>query len=360
MKLKTRMKTYRPNYKLAEEKAIEFIGCLDKKELPIKLMKFKKIFDDLEIKTYSWYSKKMGLSIEKVCEDLGSEDGCCVYNELNGKYRIYYNDTIENEGRKRWTLAHELGHYALKHHEMYGQNIMQRNSISNENYEAFEKEANCFARNLIAPPHVIFHFEEKDPSIIEHICKVSSEAAQNIFHFLYRGVREYGIGYSKDYAEKLGFKDFLNQVNNRYFCKNCRIHYTIEKPSYCSCCGNKSLTKTIYKFGDEFEMKYPAVVEVDFKGRAKICPCCQNEDLDYDGNFCNVCSTYLVNECADLYDDDPFGNQEILVESCGTKLSGNARYCHKCGNPSRFMNAGHLRAWNYTPIEREELEDLPF
>lgn len=356
----TRMKTYSPNYNLAERKALEFLKLSNSKELPIKIQQFKKIFKDLEIVKFSVYAKKEGLTIEEVCEGLETEDGLITFNPINNKYRIMYNDTIENEGRKRWTLAHELGHYALNHLERMDVPILRRSETKNDKDNPFEKEANCFARNILAPPHVIFHLEEKDPSIIEQICKVSSEAAQNIFRFLYRGVREYGIGYSKDYAEKLGFKDFLHQVNNRYFCKNCRVHYTIEKPSYCSCCGNESLTKTIYKFGDEFEMKYPALVEVDFKGRAKVCPCCQNEELDYDGNYCNICSAYLVNECADLYDDDPFGNQEILVESCGTKLSGNARYCHKCGNPSRFMNAGHLRAWHYTPIERDELEDLPF
>ena len=106
----TRMKTFKPNYKLAEKKAIEFIKRLEIKELPVKLIQFKKIFDDLEIKTYSWYSKTMGLTIQEICEHFGSEDGCCVYNEVNCKYRIYYNDTVDNEGRKRWTIAHELGH----------------------------------------------------------------------------------------------------------------------------------------------------------------------------------------------------------------------------------------------------------
>lgn len=348
-----RTKTYKPNYNLAESKAIEFLNKLEKKELPIKLIKFKNIYTDLEIKTYSWYSRKMGLTIEKVCKDLGSVDGCCIYNELNGVYRIYYNDTIENEGRKRWTIAHELGHYALKHPEIHGCSIIRRLGVPDEKYDTLEKEANCFARNLLAPPHIIFHLDEKDPYIIEHVCKVSTEAAHNIWRFLSRGIREYGIGYSTDYVEKLGFKDFLNLVNNRYYCKNCKVYYTIDTPSYCSCCGKKSLTKSIYTFGDEFEMKYPAVVEVDHKGRAKSCPRCQNEELDYEGNYCNVCSAYLVNECAGLYDYDG----TLLIQSCGATLAGNARYCHKCGNPSTFLNNQHLNEWNY---RAPKAEDIPF
>ncbi len=78
--------------------------------------------------------------------------------------------------------------------------------------------------------------------------------------------------------------------------------------------------------------------------------------MDYDGNFCNVCSTYLVNECAHVLGYDDFNDQDYIIkESCGTILAGNARYCHKCGNPSRFMNDGHLTAWNYNPLQREEL-----
>ncbi|MET4560800.1 Zn-dependent peptidase ImmA (M78 family)/RNA polymerase subunit RPABC4/transcription elongation factor Spt4 [Lysinibacillus parviboronicapiens] len=354
MKTMTRMKIYRPNYNLAEAKAIEFLNYLEKKELPIKLIKFKTIFDDLEIKTYSWYSKKMGLSIEKVCDDLGSEDGCCVYNEVNGKYRIYYNDTIENEGRKRWTLAHELGHYALKHHENYGHNIMQRNGNLDVNYDAFEKEANCFARNLIAPPYVIFHIKDVNPSLIQHVCNISFEASWNIFKFIKQGIQEFGRGYSRDLAKKMGFESFLFSINNRFFCKECRCNFILEAPSHCPCCGRKALTKTPFKYGDDFTMKYPAI-EVDHKSRARVCPNCQNEEMEYEGDFCKICGYYIVNDCSN--DDGNYNG-----ESCGILLPGNARYCYKCGAKSTFYMKNFLNEWNYNsnaPLEVSE-DDLPF
>ncbi|KYG89158.1 hypothetical protein A0U40_12505 [[Bacillus] sp. KCTC 13219] len=337
MMMRKRTKISKPNYKLAENKALEFIKHLERKELPIKLLKFKKIFHDLEIKTYSWYSKKMGLSIEKVCEDLNSEDGCCVYNESNSKYRIYYNDTIDNEGRKRWTIAHELGHYALQHNKKYGFNIMQRKNIPDEQYRIFEQEANCFARTLLAPPHVIFHINNPNPMIIQEICNISLEAAVYTHNFIRDGVREYGIGYSKDFVKEIGFGDFLFSINNRYFCKKCRCNFVREKPEFCPCCGNASISKTHFKYGDDFNMIYPATVEVDFKGRAKTCPQCKNEELDYEGDYCNICSTYLVNECSS-------------TNYCGTALSGNARYCHKCGSKSTFLNNNHLKEWDALPF----------
>jgi len=53
------------------------------------------------------------------------------------KYIIYYNDDPAiPAARKRFTIAHELGHYVLKH-KVDG--------------DKEEREANCFARNLLAP-----------------------------------------------------------------------------------------------------------------------------------------------------------------------------------------------------------------
>ena len=56
---------------------------------------------------------------------------------MNGGHVICYNDSpAVNPARRRFSLAHELGHFALRH---------RRGS------EAEEREADCFARNLLAP-----------------------------------------------------------------------------------------------------------------------------------------------------------------------------------------------------------------
>lgn len=335
-----KMKIYSPNFKLAETKALEFLKLSDSKELPIKIIQFKNIFDDLEVKKFSWYAKKMGLTIEETCKQLETEDGLITINPRNNKFRILYNDTIENEGRKRWTLAHELGHYALNHLERMNVSTLRRSETIEDKENPFEKEANCFARNLLAPPYVVFHFSENNPSIIEHICKVSSEAASNIYSFLKRGVQEFGIGYPKEYAEKLGFNHFLNSINNQYHCKGCNSIFTIPDPFHCPCCGSKVISKTLFKLGDDFKMKYPGI-EVDNKGRALRCPSCDNEELNFEGDYCSTCSSYLVNVCANT-EIDAFSTST----TCNKLLHGNARYCYKCGNESTFFQLGYLMAWN--------------
>ena len=56
---------------------------------------------------------------------------------MSGGNMICYNDDQKvNPARRRFSLAHELGHFALHHQS---------------GYEWEEREADCFARNLLAP-----------------------------------------------------------------------------------------------------------------------------------------------------------------------------------------------------------------
>ena len=64
-----------------------------------------------------------------------SSDGFTI--RKGRSYVLCYNDAPDvPDTRKRFTLAHELGHYVLRH----------RTDGDKE-----EREANCFARNLLAP-----------------------------------------------------------------------------------------------------------------------------------------------------------------------------------------------------------------
>lgn len=64
-----------------------------------------------------------------------STDGLTLLDK-QGRRLVLYNDARGiSQGRKRFTLAHEYGHYVLGHRD---------------ETEA-EDEADCFARNLLAP-----------------------------------------------------------------------------------------------------------------------------------------------------------------------------------------------------------------
>lgn len=79
---------------------------------------------------------------------LKNSDGRIVFSKNNAIITI--NSNIEYEGRKRFTLAHELGHFEL-HHNI--NSYLNDNSASLEYYKNGhqETEANEFATELLMP-----------------------------------------------------------------------------------------------------------------------------------------------------------------------------------------------------------------
>ena len=69
----------------------------------------------------------------------------------NGQPYIMINTVFENEGRRNFTIAHELGHYFLCHdlkcEQCYDADIYEEGIIENP----IEQEANLFASYLLMP-----------------------------------------------------------------------------------------------------------------------------------------------------------------------------------------------------------------
>lgn len=72
-----------------------------------------------------------------------SEYGFTVSNFKTGTHIIYFNN-LKDEKTIRFTLAHEYGHIVLGH------------TVDNK---VTDKEANCFARNILCPVQLIEEFK---------------------------------------------------------------------------------------------------------------------------------------------------------------------------------------------------------
>jgi Zn-dependent peptidase ImmA (M78 family) len=97
-------------------------------------------------------AKKYGLSV--ICAEFDGEDADCVAGFLDsGRNRIVVND-IDSPSQQNFTVAHELGHYLLRHHEAENYkdeySVLLRDTCSMEQ-TWLEREANCFAENLLVP-----------------------------------------------------------------------------------------------------------------------------------------------------------------------------------------------------------------
>lgn len=91
--------------------------------------------------------------IDKVLgEDLEGFDGMLAANKARSKWLILYNSAVPSEGRQRFTIAHEFGHYLL-HRER-----QERFECGGEDIETgdgrkpdIEIEADQFASTLLMP-----------------------------------------------------------------------------------------------------------------------------------------------------------------------------------------------------------------
>ena len=66
--------------------------------------------------------------------------------------RVIYCNSIESENRRRFTLAHELGHHVLRHVTPQNRRFRDDSNTFNSNTPVWEeREANNFAAQLLMP-----------------------------------------------------------------------------------------------------------------------------------------------------------------------------------------------------------------
>ena len=95
--------------------------------------------------------------------------------KIGGKKAIYLNEQKGTTQRRRFTLAHELGHIVLDHPI---NPIIYRNSEIDEGQKPEEVQANVFARDLLMPAGVLAALHVTTVDEIIRICNVSRVSAQ--------------------------------------------------------------------------------------------------------------------------------------------------------------------------------------
>lgn len=127
-----------------------YIEC-EVQSFPVNIFKLIEHYG-YEIFEYSDQSTMKQTACMKVSEDA-----------FRVKKRVYYNDTVA-PFRRRFSLAHELGHIVLGHTEPYTLRM--------------EKEANYFASNILAPRIAIHYAQCKNATHIENRFNLSRSASK--------------------------------------------------------------------------------------------------------------------------------------------------------------------------------------
>lgn len=135
--------------------------------LPVDLWKIAEFYG-MRIHSYSKSS---------ICqifnEDVLNGDGFIVC--IGDRKEIFINDKIKNRPRRRFTVAHELGHGILEHD--IGK-VHYRNSENDSQTDMQELQANVFARDILMPATVLAALDIHTPEEIMKLCDVSRRSAE--------------------------------------------------------------------------------------------------------------------------------------------------------------------------------------
>ncbi len=93
------------------------------------------------------------LKLEVVEKDFTSIDGVLI--RKSGKGIIAVNRNVKEEGRKNFTICHEIGHYILPKHGSVSCKADEIDSWNKSN-SPYEVEANRFASELLLPTKAIY------------------------------------------------------------------------------------------------------------------------------------------------------------------------------------------------------------
>lgn len=162
-----RKKRMKPNYSLATTTAYQTL-IYNNIPLPIDPYKIKLQNTKIKIISMQEFSKRFNIPLNEMTQDGLCDDGYNIVKKKNGimQATILYNEDIISNERKRFTIAHEIGHIALGHLEY---------SLSNE------KEADVFASQLLLPHCLLEQLVKFGKSVPESYLKekfgLSNEAA---------------------------------------------------------------------------------------------------------------------------------------------------------------------------------------
>lgn len=107
-------------------------------------------------------AKNAGLTLVEIPFPVESNHISGFITKNNGADTLYVNSN-EPENRRKFTVAHELGHWYLHKDELEtnpNRSILFRIALGKLNTDPIEKEANIFAANLLVPMNLLEQYNK--------------------------------------------------------------------------------------------------------------------------------------------------------------------------------------------------------
>lgn len=182
MLLETKAKMIR--YRYINNKVLQVYRSMPAIEYPINPLEIIKLIPNCRYLSYQDFAKVNQCSVEHVIQVCESKSGSSHYDQAQNRYLILCNEdpNENNEGRRRWTCSHELGHIICNHHIIYAKNQLSENDNTGEVVNPiYETEADFFAASLLAPLPLFNSLHIKTAFDVQTVFGLSSTASMYRF-----------------------------------------------------------------------------------------------------------------------------------------------------------------------------------
>ena len=157
---------------------LKLYSQLPRIKYPLDLNEVLSLIPNCKLMSYQKFADINHCSVNDVIALCQSKSGCTHYDVETNRYLILVNlAETSNYGRRRWTIAHEIGHIVCGHHILSAVDKIAENSFAQINNQDYEIEADYFAVTLLSPLPLFKVFEMQSARDIQSTFGLSAEAS---------------------------------------------------------------------------------------------------------------------------------------------------------------------------------------
>lgn len=157
---------------------LKLYSQLPRIKYPLDLNEVLSLIPNCKLMSYQKFADINHCSVNDVIALCQSKSGCTHYDVETNRYLILVNlAETSNYGRRRWTIAHEIGHIVCGHHILSAVDKIAENSFAQINNQDYEIEADYFVATLLSPLPLFKVFEIQSARDIQNTFGLSAEAS---------------------------------------------------------------------------------------------------------------------------------------------------------------------------------------
>ena len=157
---------------------LKLYSQLPRIKYPLDLNEVLSLIPNCKLMSYQKFADINHCSVNDVVALCQSKSGCTHYDVETNRYLILVNlAETSNYGRRRWTIAHEIGHIVCGHHILSAVDKIAENSFAQINNQDYEIEADYFVATLLSPLPLFKAFEIQSARDIQNTFGLSAEAS---------------------------------------------------------------------------------------------------------------------------------------------------------------------------------------